>query len=58
MVYKAAKVKVVQRTLPLFPPHFKIYLNEKMENDSALQGDASERLIVLQNQEQHLSQMR
>lgn len=29
MVYKAAKVKAVQRTLPLFPPHFKISLNKK-----------------------------
>lgn len=58
MVYKAAKVKAVQRTLPLFPPHFKICLNKKMENDSALQGDVSESLVVLQNQEQPLSQMR
>lgn len=58
MVYKAAKVKAVQRTLPLFPSHFKICLNKKMENDSALQGDVSGSLIVLQNREQPLSQMR
>lgn len=58
MVYNAAKVDAVQRTLPLFPPHFKICFNKKMENDSALQGDVSESLIVLRNQEQTLSQMR
>lgn len=58
MVYKAPKVKAVQRTLPLFPPHFKICPNKNMENDSALQGNVSESLIVLQNEEQPLSQMR
>lgn len=55
MVYKAAKVKAIQRTFPLFPPHFKICLIKKVENDSAVQGNVSESLIVPQNQEQPLS---